>query len=156
MRGTAGDSMIRRILHLYWRVSRGLTLGVRAVVLDQKRQVLLVRHTYTPGWHFPGGGVEAGETMLEALARELLEEGNVRLLAEPALHGLFHNPGGSGRDHVALFVVREFTWDGPPPPTAEIREARFFLLDQLPEGATAGIRRRLEEILHGAPKGERW
>ena len=156
MRGAAGDSMIRRILHLYWRVSRGLTLGVRAVVLDQKRQVLLVRHTYTPGWHFPGGGVEAGETMLEALARELLEEGNVRLLAEPALHGLFHNPGGSGRDHVALFVVRAFEWAGPLQPTREILESRFFPFDALPPGTTEGTRRRLGEILRGAARGDRW
>ena len=148
--------MIRRILHLYWRFARGLTLGVRGMVFDRAGQVLLVRHSYAAGWHFPGGGVEPGETLLGALARELLEEGNVRLTGKPRLHGIFYNPGASQRDHVAIFVVREFAWDGPPRPSAEIREARFFPLDQLPEDATAGTRRRLEEILRDAPKGERW
>jgi len=148
--------MIRRILHLYWRFARGLTLGVRGGVLDPERGVLLVRHSYAPGWHLPGGGVEPDETLLDALARELAEEGNVRLKGEPRLHGIFYNPSASRRDHVAIFVVREFTWDGPPRPSAEIREARFFPLDQLPEHATAGTRRRLDEILHGAPATSRW
>ncbi|HZW47654.1 MAG TPA: DNA mismatch repair protein MutT, partial [Microvirga sp.] len=42
-------------LHTYWRFARGMTLGVRAVVLDDRWRVFLIRHTYVPGWHLPGG-----------------------------------------------------------------------------------------------------
>ncbi len=148
--------MIWRFLHLYWRFTRGMTLGVRGVVLDAGGQVFLVRHGYTPGWHFPGGGVEPGESLVGALARELKEEGNIRLVGTPPLHGIFQNPGAAGRDHVAVFVVREFEWLAPPRPSWEIAEAGFFPLNDLPEGASEGTRRRLEEILYGAPLGISW
>jgi len=41
--------MIRRFLHLYWRFSRGMTLGVRGAVLNADGKVFLVRHSYAPG-----------------------------------------------------------------------------------------------------------
>jgi ADP-ribose pyrophosphatase YjhB (NUDIX family) len=148
--------MIRRLLHFYWRFARGMTLGVRGVVLDAGGQVFLVRHGYTPGWHFPGGGVDAGESLVEALTRELMEEGNLHVIGVPPLHGVFQNAHPSSRDHVAVFVVREFEWPSPAPPTWEIPEAGFFPLNKLPEGTSEGTRRRLEEILYGAPVSASW
>jgi 8-oxo-dGTP pyrophosphatase MutT (NUDIX family) len=104
----------------------------------------------------PGGGVEAGETLLEALARELAEEGNIKLTGAPVLHGVFHHDSVSRRDHVVLYVVREFEWSGEPTPTFEIRESKFFAPDALPEGTTAATLRRLEEIARNAPAGPKW
>jgi ADP-ribose pyrophosphatase YjhB (NUDIX family) len=148
--------MLKRLLHVYWRFTRGLTVGVRGAVFDANGQVLLVRHGYAEGWHLPGGGVEPGETMLEALGRELEEEGNVKLTGAPVLPGIFHNTAASRRDHVAVYAVLEFEWGGEPAPTMEIRESKFFPLDELPERTTAGTRRRLTEIARGAAPAPNW
>jgi ADP-ribose pyrophosphatase YjhB (NUDIX family) len=147
--------MLQRLLHFYWRFSRPMTLGVRAAVFDSDGRVFLVRHGYIPGWHFPGGGVEAGETLLETLDRELLEEGNIRLVGAARLFGMYLNMKHTKRDHIALFVIREFQ-RGPRPPNWEIREADFFPLDKLPEGTTESTKRRIAEILHEAEVDARW
>src|SRR5262245_23283967 len=103
---TRFEPLLRRIFHLYWRLARGMTLGVRAVVLDGENRVFLVKHSYVSGWHLPGGGVEVGESFLDALSRELIEEGRIAPEGEPVLHGLFFNSHVSRRDHVAVYVVR--------------------------------------------------
>jgi 8-oxo-dGTP pyrophosphatase MutT (NUDIX family) len=147
---------LRRALHLYWRFARGLTLGVRAVVLDGSGRVFLVKHSYVEGWHFPGGGVEPGETVRDALERELLEEGNIRPVEAPALHGVFYNPAGSRRDHIAVFVVKSFRQESLPQPGREIVEHGFFSPRALPEDTTLGTRRRLAELIDGVAVSERW
>ena len=85
------EPIIRRLLHAYWRFSRGLTVGVRAAVFDGEGRVFLVKHTYLAGWHLPGGGVETDETLLAALERELREEGNIELTDPPVLHAVYFN-----------------------------------------------------------------
>lgn len=147
---------LRRLLHLYFWLSRGMTLGVRAAVLRGEDEVFLVRHTYTAGWHLPGGGVEPGETLLQALDKELHEEARIRFAGTPPLHGVFFNRAISRRDHVAVFVVRDFAVEEQKQPDREIAEGRFFPLDALPEGTTAGTRRRLGEILSGEPVSSDW
>ena len=82
------EPVIRRVLHFYWRFSRGATLGARALVIDGAGRIFLIKHSYVDGWHLPGGGVETGETLLEALARELAEEGNIQLGSAPQLYGV--------------------------------------------------------------------
>ncbi|HZH11352.1 MAG TPA: NUDIX domain-containing protein [Microvirga sp.] len=143
-------------LHTYWRFARGMTLGVRAVVLDGENRVFLIRHTYVPGWHLPGGGVETGETALDALARELREEACIALQEPPSLAGVFFNRRISRRDHVLVYVIRRFTVLSEKKPDREIAEAGFFPLDSLPEGTTAATRRRLAEILEGQPPSSTW
>lgn len=145
-----------RALHLYFRLRRGMTLGVRAAVLNEAGEVLLVRHTYTPGWHMPGGGVEPGETLFDALAKELREEANIALTGPVALHGVFLNRHASQRDHVAVFIVRAFAQEAPKQPDREIAEARFFPLPALPDRTTPGTRRRLTEIVEGTAVPAEW
>jgi 8-oxo-dGTP pyrophosphatase MutT (NUDIX family) len=155
VRGTC-EPAIRRVLHLYWRFARAMTLGVRALVIDRQGRVFLVKHSYVSGWHLPGGGVEAGETLTQALARELREEGNIELDAPPPLHGIFFNDRDSGRDHVALFVVRDFHQSAAPVPDHEIIAHGFFAVAELPNDTTAATRARIVEVLGGASASERW
>lgn len=147
---------MRRTLHVYWRFRRGMTLGVRALVLDDRNRVFLVKHSYVEGWHLPGGGVEVGETMLESLTRELKEEGNIDIMGPPALHGAYFNSHVSRRDHVTLYVVREFRQDAPHRPNSEIIATGFFSIDALPPETTPATRTRIAEVLFGAPLSERW
>ena len=114
--------------------------------------MFLIRHTYVPGWHLPGGGVETGETTEEALRRELLEEGCIQIDAEPVPHGVFFNSGASKRDHVVVYVIRTFTLVSEKIPDREIAEAGFFPLTALPESTTQATRRRLAEILGRNPQ----
>jgi 8-oxo-dGTP pyrophosphatase MutT (NUDIX family) len=145
-----------RLLHLGFLLTRPMSLGVRAIVIDADDHVLLVRHGYVSGWHFPGGGVEVGETCPESLARELMEEARVAIDGTPVLHGIFFNNQTSRRDHIAAYVVRKFRVLGERRPNWEIAEARFFPRFALPEGTTRATRARLAEIFDSAPLSDRW
>lgn len=150
------EPLLRRIFHVYFLLVRGMTLGVRAVVLDANNRVFLVRHSYVSGWYLPGGGVDFGEAMEEALQRELKEEGDIDLTGEAVLHGIFLNSHVSRRDHVAVYVVRQFRQDRPPEPNREIVECGFFAITALPEGTTPGTRLRIAEVLDGKPPIATW
>jgi 8-oxo-dGTP pyrophosphatase MutT (NUDIX family) len=150
------EPLLRRLFHFYWRIARGMTLGVRGLVLDSDNKVFLVKHSYVSGWHLPGGGVEVGESFLEALRRELMEEGRIELADEPPLHGLFFNVHVSPRDHVAVYVVRQFRQDRLPEPNHEIVECGFYDTAALPAETTQGTRLRIAEVLDGKARIATW
>jgi 8-oxo-dGTP pyrophosphatase MutT (NUDIX family) len=150
------EPAVRPLIHFYWRFSRGATLGARAMVIDGAGRIFLVKHSYVDGWHMPGGGVETGESMMVALTRELAEEGNIQLTGTPVLHGVFFNKRISRRDHVALFVVRDFRQDGLPIPNREIVEHGFFALDALPDDTSRATRTRIAEVFGRQMISELW
>ena len=149
---------LKPFVHATYRQTRGMTLGTRTLVLRHEaepREIMLVRHTYAPGWLLPGGGVERGEALAEAAVREVREEAGIVAQEEPVLHGIFLNDAQFVGDHVACFVLRRFS-AGPFTPGREIAEARFFPLVELPEGTTPGTRRRIAEVIDGRPPAARW
>jgi 8-oxo-dGTP pyrophosphatase MutT (NUDIX family) len=150
------EPALRRLFHFYWRFARGMTLGVRAVVFDGENRVFLIKHSYVSGWHLPGGGVETGETLHEALKRELAEEGRIELVGEATLFGIYLNSHVSRRDHVALYVVRHFTQDHLPEPNREIIDCGFFEMAALPPDTTAGTRLRIAEVTENKPQIATW
>ena len=154
-RGWAG--LRGRLFHLYFLLKRPVTFGVRGLVHDaDQNSVFLIRHTYVPGWQLPGGGVEVGETAIEALERELFEEGNIEIAAPPALKSIHFNRKASRRDHVAFYLVESYRQAGPKLPDREIAEAGFFPLDRLPDHTTPATLRRIAEVFGGAPASPDW
>ncbi len=149
------EPLITPLFRFWWRLNRGMTLGVRGLVTDADGRVLLVRHTYVDGWFLPGGGVESGETTAHALAREMAEEGGVEITAPPTLIGVYSNAPGFRNDHVVFYRITDWR----PCPTAsdgEIAERGFFALDALPEGVSRATRERLGELFEGAPPSLYW
>lgn len=144
------------MLRPFWRMRRGMTLGAQGVVIDDEGRVLLVRHSYRPGWFFPGGGVEWGETIETALARELDEEVGVTLKAQPALHGVFANFTNFPGDHIAVFVTRDWQRREAYHQPGEIAETGMFHPGEVPELTDRGTRNRLAEIFGGAPISPLW
>jgi 8-oxo-dGTP pyrophosphatase MutT (NUDIX family) len=145
-----------RVVHSYFALARGMTMGVRAACFDEAGRIFLVRHSYVPGWHMPGGGIERGETALEALAKEIREEGNLAVGVPPVLVHVYFNRQTSKRDHVLLYRCDVVVQTAPRLRDREIVEAGFFALDALPVATTAATRRRLEELAGRAPLADFW
>ncbi len=146
-----------RIFQSWFRVSRPMTLGVRAWVERVDGRVALVRHTYTPGYYFPGGGVERGEPALAALQRELEEEIGAMLTGAVDLVGIYSNHRAFPNDHVLFYRVAPSSWiAGAPTSRGEIAEIIWVEPSAPPPAATRGTRRRFEEMREGASPPADW
>lgn len=138
------------------QIMRPMTLGVRVAVFDGEGRIFLIRHTYVPGYHLPGGGVERGESAEVAAARELQEEGGIGLRGRPQLFG-FYFQRALKWDHVALYVARDAVLpESWPAPDREISERGFFFPDALPEATSPATRRRVAELTGAAPPAAEW
>ena len=126
--------------------------AVGAIVLDGRR-VLLVKRANAPAagkWSIPGGVVEAGEILAEAVAREVREECSIEVEAGPLVEVVERidqdDDGGILYHYVILDFLAEYL-DGEPVAGSDAGEARWVALDALSDlNCTDG----LEEVLEKA------
>lgn len=149
------EPFTRPLFFAWSRMTRGKTLGVRAVAVDARGRVLMVRHTYLKGWWLPGGGVDRGETTHVAVVRELREEAGLVARGAPRLISIHSNERFFPGDHVAVFRIDAFDV-GERTNHGEIAEIGWFSPSALPDDVNRGCRARLAEIFDGAPISEMW
>lgn len=131
-----------------------VVLGVSAIAQDKGGHVLLVRHTYKPGWALPGGGVDRGEPPLEAVLRELREEVGLLRSVPPEFFALYTRKSVWATNVVAVYRLRDVEIAFKR--SLEIREARFFNPRHLPDDTLPGTVRRIAEALAGKTPDFYW
>ncbi len=131
-----------------------VAFGVSAIVDDEAGRVLLVRHSYQPGWQLPGGGVGAAEPPAEAVLRELKEEVGLIESAAPELIGIFTRKFGWVTNVIALYRVSRARIAFKP--NIEIREILWADPHALPDSTVRGARRRLAEFTDKMPPEPYW
>jgi FlaA1/EpsC-like NDP-sugar epimerase/8-oxo-dGTP pyrophosphatase MutT (NUDIX family) len=142
-----GKRLFLSFLHRYFLIRRPLTLGVRCAMINDQREVLLLKHTYISGWHMPGGGVDVGESTENAVCREVSEETMFDLLGPPKLVDIYHYNQITKRDHVVVFLSRDFKKNRSNISSVEIESCRFFPLDSLPVDIDRSAKRWILDAL---------
>lgn len=146
--------LIHKVIGLWTRVRRPVTLGVKAAIFDADGSVLLVRHSYVGGWHLPGGGVERNETATDALVREVREELGLQVTGAPELVGVYFAPHRGKSDHIMLFRTEVASFNLAT--NWEIAEAMFYPPDALPDEATKATKNRVAELCSGKRPATSW
>ena len=116
-------------------------IGVYALIFDDKR-VLLAHRRDIDWWNLPGGGMEIGETVEEAMCREVLEETGLEVQVE-RLVGVYSKP--QKQEVVLTFRCR--VTGGELQATTESRACRYFPPDALPHNTLPKHRERIEDDL---------
>ena len=151
--------LLGRVFHflqsLYWKTVRPITFGVKAIILNEKGDILLVRHSYVQQsqWMLPGGGLRKGETAEAAIEREVWEELRLRIVRKEVF-GQFVSKREGKTDNITLFICH--TQGDPRPGDLEILEAKFYARDSTPANASPATRRRLSEFLEGCSVQQEW
>ncbi len=146
-----------RMFHILFLLIRPMTLGARVMLFNERGEICLIRHGYVAGWQLPGGGVDRGETISAAAARELAEEAGFEPAEPMTLFAVYKNEKASMRDHVVLYICRAatplagFKVDG-----REIVACKFFSPDALPDDVTGSTRRRITEVTGALAPGLYW
>lgn len=129
------------------------TLGSRILLINDNK-ILLVKHTYQPGWYTIGGAVDKGESPLEAIHRELAEEVGVTLNQPPKLFSVYYSNIEKRDDYVILYIGNDHIQQECL--SAEISDKKWFPLDQLPDEITPATKRRINEYIGKSTISDKW
>jgi 8-oxo-dGTP diphosphatase len=106
--------------------------------------VLIERHHAPLGHSLPGGFVDVGETLEQAVCRETLEETALRVTKLRQLH-TYSDPRRDPRQHT-VGTIFECEADGEPVAGDDAAAVQWFALDQLPPDIPFDHRQILEDF----------
>jgi ADP-ribose pyrophosphatase YjhB (NUDIX family) len=147
--------MIRQTIGKFWKIlprsvrrltvrlsQTNFTVSVAAIVVNDKREILLLNHVLRPksGWGFPGGFLDADESASDAIKREVKEETGIDLADLEFKRVLVH-----GHHIEIVFAARPV--GEPQVLSSEIYELGWFGTDGLPDGTTMGQKMLIGEVL---------
>lgn len=133
---------IRSLLSIYWKNFHPNTLGVRTLVINNNK-ILLVKHSYGNKYYLPGGGVKKFESFENAAKREVLEETGYKI-TKVKLFGVFQNTNEGKQDTDVVFITNKFSLKTEKI-SWEIKEARWFDINKLPKYMNEGSQKRINE-----------
>lgn len=145
--------IFRIVKNALFYLFRKRTIGAR-ILLIQDNKILLVKHTYYPGWFSIGGAVDPGESPLKAVHRELKEEVGVSLKSPPRLFSVYYSNFEKHDDYIVLYVGDHFEQEEVH--CDEIQEKKWFDLNALPAEISAGTQRRVDEYLGKTAISDLW
>jgi 8-oxo-dGTP pyrophosphatase MutT (NUDIX family) len=136
-----------RLIRVFWWIRRPVVLGVRVLVIEDNR-VLLVRHSYREGWFLPGGRPEFDETLAQTAKREVREETGSSI-SEAELFGVYSRLSESLSNHVVVFVATPHETSLPTTTPGEIEAVQWRDVGNLPVDADGQTKRILWDWKHG-------
>ncbi|MEM5812202.1 MAG: NUDIX domain-containing protein [Candidatus Aenigmatarchaeota archaeon] len=107
-------------------------IAVDAIVIKDGKILLIRRkkHPFSGFWALPGGLVESGETLKEAIKREVHEETGLKAFPEK-ITGIYDSPKRDPRGHIisVAFLCKAYGKISPQP--EEVIDAGFFTLSEI-------------------------
>lgn len=103
-------------------------IGVTGIILNEKKEILLFKHTYRAhAWSLPGGYLKSGEHPREALEREIKEESGLVVSVDESLKTRTDRETARlDLCYTGILIGGDFI------PTHEVSEYGFFAQDKLP------------------------
>jgi 8-oxo-dGTP diphosphatase len=122
------------------------TVGVFAAMFDERGRILCVKQNYgSLNWTTPGGRVEAGESPVAALIREIHEESGYHAQVE-RLVGVYAAPF---KDDIVLMMAARIIGSDGWVPNDEVAQIGFFARDALPTPMNPRVQRRILDAFAG-------
>jgi 8-oxo-dGTP diphosphatase len=100
-------------------------------LIRKNGRVLLTRDLDKPGWKLPGGAVEDGELLMDALRREIREEVNLEIKVRRLLAVVNWLKKDSARPRIRIYFGADASGGRLTPAADEVAAARWFSLEEL-------------------------
>ena len=138
-----------------WRRLRPVTRGVKVMLFNRERELVLIRNSYGRSDLFvlPGGGVRPFEAPERAARREIREELGIEI-DSLSLRSVHVSASEGKRDTIYLYEA--VTEQCPVADAFEVEEARFFSIGDPPPQTSPATMRRLAEYRGEVQPDERW